>query len=136
MLRLFAAMSLFASLTLTVSADARDILRAKPSFCRDVAVTTNDATYVPGVDAYGRPVAPADLPDSGRYVLPEELTIPLTIDIAERLELEERIPGLEGQIPIGTVTLRNNQVFFNEEPVDGLNRADIVAICDTKPTIR
>jgi len=81
--------------------------------------------YQPGSDVLGRPVAPADLspPPS---VLPPVLGFVLSVELARRLEL----PGaLKGDLPLGIVTIENNQLLFNGRPIGGDTEAQLAAAC-------
>src|SRR3546814_18740413 len=62
--------------SLTTSITEDDCARLVPH------VPAPDVEYRPGVDAAGRPVAPADLPGSPRIVFPDAYRIPIEVDLA------------------------------------------------------
>ncbi|MBV6632613.1 MAG: hypothetical protein KI792_06210 [Alphaproteobacteria bacterium] len=121
-------------------AEARDILKPdrKPVFCRELErhQPGADVAFQPGVDATGRAVAPADLPSNTQFRLPDEFSFPLTVDVIEWAGLDESFSGLEGELDLGDVTVSGNDVTLNGKTVPNLSRADIVALCVTKPGIR
>ncbi|MBM3598342.1 MAG: hypothetical protein FJX35_09025 [Alphaproteobacteria bacterium] len=108
--------------TVTVSdADCRKLVEHQPSA---------DVAYKPGVDVRGRPVAPADLPSNASPIkMPDVIEIPISIDLSNRLA-----PSLQGTLyrpeaRIGTVSVRGNQVFFNNEPLSGADQAAFAQAC-------
>src|SRR3546814_2263921 len=64
--------------SLTTSITEDDCARLVPH------VPAPDVEYRPGVDAAGRPVAPAALPGSPRIVFPDAYRIPIEVDLAGR----------------------------------------------------
>ena len=44
--------------------------------------------------------------------------------------------GEEGKLGLGDVVVEQNRVSLNGEPVAGLSRADVVALCTRKPVIQ
>lgn len=70
------------------------------------------ADYEPGVDAYGRPVAPADAA-SQQYSLPDRIDIPLDIAILETVGIAPE-PDLKANV--GTISiLKGGQVLYNDK---------------------
>ena len=122
------------------TAEARDLLRgaSKPEFCRILQRHTPDAdvTFQPGRDVNGHAVAAADLPSTSSFQLPERFEFPLTVDVIERLGIDQRQLGLEGNLPLGDVVVEQGRVMFNGSTVEGLSRADIVALCVRKPVVQ
>ena len=73
--------------------------------------------YVEGVDAYGRPVAPADLSQSSAIDMPERIDIPVAIDVAQSMNLA---PATEMSVVPGTVTVfKDGRVLYNGQDVSG-----------------
>jgi len=73
--------------------------------------------YVEGVDAYGRPVAPADLSQSSAIDVPERIDIPVAIDVAQSMNLA---PATEMSVVPGTVTVfKDGRVLYNGQDVSG-----------------
>ena len=122
------------------TADARDLLRSpsQPVFCRELQrhVPDADVAFEPGRDTRGRAVASADLPNQTAFQLPETFRFPLTVDVIERLGLDERQLGVEGDLPLGEVVVEGGRVSFDGAVVDGLSRADVVALCARKPVVQ
>lgn len=135
-----AASLCLATMASGATAQARDLLRPGklPVFCKlyDRHEPDADVAYKPGVDAYGRPVASADLPSANQFTFPDTFSFPLTVDVIERLGLDDSHAGLEGKLGLGDVVVEQNRVSLNGEPVAGLSRADVVALCTRKPVIQ
>lgn len=57
--------------------------------CRQIVThePADDVAYLPGVDVSGNPVVPADLGGGYGITAPEEVTIDIRLDLAERLPL-------------------------------------------------
>lgn len=88
------------------------------------------ADYVPGIDAKGNPVVPADLPpeEGGTVsILPEKMEFNLTVDAAQYLGVAP--PGVEMHGNIGTITLEGNKVFYNGEPLNQTVEERLFEIC-------
>ena len=69
--------------------------------------------YQPGVDVHGNPVAPADLNDGTTIDLPDVITVPLTIDLAQRLQ-NSHVEGLQLEAPLGLLEIhKNGRVVYN-----------------------
>ena len=94
--------------------------------------STNDATYTPGVDVKGKAVAPADLDGGSSIALPEAIDIQIGVDLADRLALKaaknttpatprgqavRKAMPFEGKVPLGTITVKGQEVFWNGEPM-------------------
>ena len=89
-----------------------------------------DVAYQPGVDALGRPVAPADLGGAPQIRLPDPLVIPITIDLAERLDLSTAAGALEPELQVGVVTVdRSGRVTFNGVPLTSDDQVALEAAC-------
>lgn len=90
-----------------------------------------DALYQPGVDADGNPVASADLPpeEGGGVMLqaPKNITIPLSLDLQNSLNLPNRYSGTDALI--GTVDYVDGQLYFNGTPLSQNARNEIIAAC-------
>lgn len=70
-----------------------------------------DVTYRPGVDVLGRPVAPADLPDSGGAAgLGSGFVIPLSAELARRFGLPRQPVPLRAEAEFGVVVDRKSVV--------------------------
>jgi hypothetical protein len=83
------------------------------------------ANFQPGTDVLGRAVAPADL-SPPQQVVPPRLGFLLSVDLARRLNL----PGaLKGDLPLGIVTIEDNRLLFNGQPIGGETEAALAAAC-------
>jgi hypothetical protein len=96
---------------LPLTAQARDktdgkseTLAVQTMLCQKLAqhTPTDDVAYKPGVDVNGNAVAPADLA-SPVSVVNEFIEVPLTIDLAQRLNLNAK--GLEMRGAMGVLRL-------------------------------
>jgi hypothetical protein len=93
-------------------------------------VPAPDATYQPGVDVRGDPVAGAHLYGRPRLSLPERVRIPIEVDLGARYGL----PGddsWKGDVQVGTVEvdLDTGQARFNGQPLTAPDQARIRAAC-------
>jgi len=109
--------------TITVSAED----------CRKLVAHTPDAdvAYQPGVDVNGNAVVSADLNGGYRNMVPEDITIPISVDLADRLgrararqqgnanptTADRPLLPYGGQLPVGKVTLSGNTVLWNDQPL-------------------
>lgn len=89
--------------------------------------------YQPGVDAEGNAVAPADLDGQGGFMpWPQDITIPLALDLQNSLHLSSKLTGTDALI--GTVEYKNGKLSFNGEPINDASRTDIIAACHQAQT--
>lgn len=96
-----------------------------------VHVPDRDVAYQPGVDARGRAVAPADLPEADPAP-PLQFSIPLTLDSARQLGVAVPTPGgatVPGTMELGRLTITGNEVAFNGQPLNQTSRSRFVALC-------
>ncbi|MGE4350840.1 MAG: hypothetical protein AB7E52_01465 [Bdellovibrionales bacterium] len=105
------------------------------SFCQALVkhVPDADVAYQPGIDIHGKPVVPADL-DSGYHVaLPQEISIPLTVDLMSFLKMDTTaLPASamkRNDIPLGTLTIRDNQVLLNGQPLSDAQQDNLAVLC-------
>ena len=105
---------LFVLLFFGVPAWAEDVT-VDINLCREMVSHTprGDVAFQPGVDAKGKPVAPADLQTSQDFNFLKNIReIPLTVDLAERLEVDAK--GLEMKTDLPPLQLRpDGRVFWN-----------------------
>jgi hypothetical protein len=133
---------------LTVQAEA---VRVSTRDCTTLVqhVPADDVTYKPGVDVRGKAVAPADLGGGYNVPIPEEITLSIGIDLADRLALRDarkqtNPPGLpagsatapvrkvlpyEGLAPIGTLSVKGNDVFWNGERIGQQEELQLTEAC-------
>lgn len=108
-----------------------------PQFCQALIKHTPDAdvAYQPGVDVRGKPVVPADLDSNVQIQLPEEISIPLTVDLMQFLKMDSSaLPAsamTRNDIQLGTLTLRGDQVFYNGKPLTNAQQDNLAVLCLT-----
>jgi hypothetical protein len=90
-----------------------------------------DVDYQPGVDVNGDPVAPADLPGNGGIDLPKDINIAITVNTAKRLGIPAN-DLYKGEVQVGMVTLRGNQVLFNGKPIQPDAEQELLVLCRKK----
>lgn len=74
---------------------------------------SDDAIYQPGVDVYGRAVAPATL-NAQTIEVPDIIKVPLSINLAERLD--SLVEGLDLEAPLGMLEIgQDGSVRYNGE---------------------
>ena len=113
--------------------------------------STNDATYTPGVDVKGRAVAPADLDGGSNIALPEAIDIQIGVDLADRMsrrdaknrssssaqnQVARKALPFEGKVPLGNITVKGQDVFWNGERMLPQDQALLTEACRlsmTKP---
>lgn len=88
-----------------------------------------DVAYQPGVDAYGRAVAPADLNGGTQIPVPETLHIPIEIDLLDRFGIPAHPDLYESDIPLGEVVYRNGRLSFNGQPLQNEAAAELSRRC-------
>lgn len=73
------------------------------------------AEYQPGVDAYGRPVAPADANAQPQYTVPDRIDIPLDISVLHTIGIVDT-PTPELEANAGTVSIfKDGRVLFGNK---------------------
>jgi len=95
-------------------------------------VPTADATYQPGVDVRGRPVAPADIGGGSAIRLPDSYSINLEIDLFQNfgIPLDPRLQGTD--LSVGRIDIRGNDVYFNGQPLQDDAERAFVALCQER----
>ena len=106
--------------TLTISkAECRKLVRHQPSA---------DVAYRPGVDVRGRRVAPADLGGGTNIAIPQEIEIPITVELDKTIGAAAS--GLyKPEATIGKVVYKNGRAWFNGQPLETGANAEVVAEC-------
>lgn len=124
-----------ACLIAVVSADAMgETVTITRSECVNLVrhVPAPDVTYRPGVDVNGNPVTPADLNTGGTVTIPTEFTIPITIDLRDRLGLPADPTRFKPEANIGVVTYREGRAWFNGQPLSTEATATLAGACRSK----
>jgi hypothetical protein len=108
-------------------------IRIDPAACQWVTRhhPSDDVEYKPGLDVNGDPVAPADLPGSGGIDLPKDINIAITVNTAKRLGIPAN-DLYKGEVQVGMVTVRGNQVLFNGKPIQPEAEQELLLLCQQK----
>ena len=96
-------------------------------------VPSPDVAYQPGVDAYGREVAPADLPGgpngSAQLQVPETLRISIDIDLQDRFGIPANPALYDAGLSIGEVVYRDGRLTFEGQPLQDEAAAELTRRC-------
>lgn len=87
-----------------------------------------DVEYKPGVDARGKKVKPADLPGGNPIKMPEQITIDIGFDLADKFGLGSG-GKYEGKGYVGKVTVKGDKVYWNDQPLDQGDQRVIADAC-------
>jgi hypothetical protein len=114
------------------SAQSQDRIVLTPETCARILVEHQpapDVAYRPGVDVYGRPVAPADLPSLGGSLLGQQTTTDLILNPRGGSTFPP-IRGVRGETYVGAVTVTaEGSVLLNGQPIDGTGQSDLARFC-------
>jgi hypothetical protein len=88
-----------------------------------------DVTYQPGVDVHGRPVVPADLGGGSQIELPDVIYIPIEVLIQDKYGIPANSVLYDATALIGVVSVRGNQVYFEDKPLTDPEIAALEAAC-------
>ncbi len=88
-----------------------------------------DVAYQPGVDVYGREVAPADLGGAPRIELPETILIDIEIDLQARFDIPIDPTQYDPDAEVGEVAYRDGRFTFNGQPLQDEAQAELAARC-------
>lgn len=88
-----------------------------------------DVAYQPGVDVNGDSVAPADLNGGFKVAVPETISIPIVIDLAEKYGTAKPKGPVMGETSFGKVVWRDGKAWYNGQPLHDKSEADLVAAC-------
>lgn len=128
-------------LALTQAANAQDgvVVATNREACLEAAgqSASASATYTPGVDAYGNPVAPAEGAGGGDYAwLTESVPIVLSVDLAKRYGIGQSGTAFGADAPLGQAMLKNGQVYINGRPLLAEDQAAFLDACERLPSRR
>jgi hypothetical protein len=121
------------------SAHAAASSAVDPVLCGALVKNTPNAgvAYQPGVDVNGNAVAPADLPGQPQMKLPDQIKIPLTLNLAKVLNLNTSAypysqlgAGTEAQL--GMLTVEGGRVLFNGQPISDTQQDKLTTLCSEK----
>ena len=72
--------------------------------------------YKAGVDAYGRDVAPADVYNAMPFEVPDQVEVPIAMDVMAALGVNA--PPLEGKGKVGNLTIfKSGQLLYNGKDI-------------------
>ncbi len=118
--------------SLASAATAQETVRVSREDCSRLVEHRAQAgvAYQPGVDAYGRPVVPADLEES-RIVLPETIAIVITVEIQDRFGIPANsvLFDPEAHIGVAEFDFADRSVSFNGAPLTDPEQAALAAAC-------
>jgi len=102
-----------------------------PQICATLAGTAPtpgvpSADHQPGVDVNGNAVAPADLPSTPSVPTVDNFPIEIDQQLASRFHLP---PGASTKAVVGYVTVRDNQAYFNGQPLNADQTAALAEAC-------
>lgn len=101
-----------------------------------------DVAYQPGVDSYGRPVAPADLNPSPITHLEDKISIRLTNNAAKLFNLKVPQADVQNgdgttskqnlvntQMEVGYVTLHDGKAYLDGQPLESNQQDELAVLC-------
>lgn len=88
-----------------------------------------DVTYKPGVDMRGNKVASAETTNRALIKVPEEISFPITLDMADKYDIGSGT-AFGAESTMGQVTYRKGRVYYNGQPLDGGDTAAIQQACE------
>ena len=88
-----------------------------------------DVAYQPGVDVHGRPVVPADLGGGSPIELPDVIYIPIEVLIQDKYGIPANSVLYDATALVGVVSVRGNQVYFEDKPLTDPEIAALEAAC-------
>ncbi len=88
-----------------------------------------DVAYQPGVDVYGREVAPADLGGAPRIEPPETILIDIEIDLLRRFGIPANPALYDADAEVGEVLYKDGRFTFNGQPLQDQAQAELAARC-------
>jgi hypothetical protein len=133
--KLFGMMFFFLIVFLVAGGVSASNSSLDPAFCRALVkhVPDADVTYQPGMDVHGKPVAPADLPDSPAFQLQQPITIPLTADLFKILNFSTTGYPFNTMrrtdINLGTLMVDGDKVLYNGQPLTSEQQDDLAVLC-------
>jgi hypothetical protein len=85
--------------------------------------------YQPGVDAHGRPVAPADLGGGYQINPPETIVIPIEILVQDRYHIPANSVLWNAKAQVGVVTVKGDRVYYEGQLLGDAETAALEQIC-------
>jgi hypothetical protein len=125
-------LALFAPVLWQAPAAAHGTVQMTKRDCQRLAVHVPAAgvAYQSGVDARGRPVAPADLGDVPRIVLPETILIDIDVDLQRRFRFPANADSYDADADIGKVEVApDGTASFNGQPLQDEAQSALARRC-------
>lgn len=113
----------------SVSKDGRIVISSSVCPMLGPAPGVPGADYVPGVDAQGKPVAPADLPSATPPLKLDNFPIEIDVNLQKRFGIPANASLFHGKAIIGFVTVKDGQAYFNGQPISDNETAMFAAAC-------
>jgi len=118
----------------SLGAEAKGAVTVAPGGTVKVASPPCDALvpradYVAGVDATGRPVAPADLPRAASPVAADKISIEIDANLAGQFGIPQAGGAYHTKGTVGYVTVQDGRVYFNGKPLADDASAAMTAAC-------
>jgi hypothetical protein len=88
-----------------------------------------DVAYQPGVDARGRPVAPADLPGGVQVKPRTEFTIDIEVDLQRRFGVPTNPNLYQPKANVGSITVKGDKAYFDGQPLTDQTQEALAAYC-------
>jgi hypothetical protein len=121
------------------------IIAGSPVFAQTITVTDRDCAqivdyvasadvnYKPGVDVYGRPVAPADLNAQPQVQMPQSFIFDANIDL-RKYGIPSSSPFLLPSVNAGRIRVEDGgrSVYFNDQPVGSTEQQALAAACKAR----
>lgn len=85
--------------------------------------------YQPGVDAHGRPVAPADVGGGYNIKVPEIIVIPIEVLLQDRFHIPANSVLWDGKAQVGTVIVKGDQVYYEGQLLGDPESAALAELC-------
>ena len=106
--------------------------------CLKLNINANPAdnvNYVGGMDADGNPVAPADLSSGIQIQTPRFISVPIKVHLEQFLGVQNPILNefaRKAEAGDVTVDLKNNQAFYNGQPLFNVSTELLESACQGK----
>lgn len=85
--------------------------------------------YQPGVDAHGRPVAPADLGGGYSIKVPDIIVIPIEVLAQDRFNIPANSVLWNAEAQVGTVIVKGDQVYYEGQLLGDPEAAALAELC-------
>ena len=110
------------------------LVRSKDCYQLVSHIPADDVAFVPGVNARGRQVEPADLGGGYGITAPDVVNIDIRLDLAERLGLGGDLDGgpsalIAGEGVVGRVSVQGRNIYWNDSLLPLDSAAALSAAC-------